>query len=508
MKGWRPDLNPVQQEMFDCPAGNILGYGEKGSGKGIGGLHTAVRHCYENDRALALVISPSVRSGTHGLLYDLKDLVLPSWRDGNRYPLWLPDGKENPKAGELSDHGMGLEYTEPKQDPHTKDWRIYIRNRHGTKSTMLLFSIPYGSIIEQRIKQLSPSFVLVDELTDIGGPEFFTFIGMQLGRRRNIEGPQQYMGLCNPQGPKHWVYKVWFEECIDEHGNRDPAFAVFHIPFSENQQRLPLDYQKRVAQLTRQNSVLRRRLVDGEWVDMPEGDSIFAPYFRHELVVRGDESQGIGELPLAGWPIVVGWDPGPVNFAVTFIQPIPTRERTIWKTIDEVNLVGRRVECEHAVRMVLNRMALWDEFTQAEYDEPARFIHVCDEQTWQPHAGLFSVTEITKHSQGLIRLRKCPKGKDTRPARVQMLISLMVDEALVVSAICVKTVDMLQSLVAEKVKDGVYDPFEGMRPKKSPHAHAFDALTYPMSFFILYPQYFAARTGAGAVKIYACGTTV
>jgi len=38
MKGWRPDLSPTQQELFDCPAINILAYGEKGSDKGIGGF--------------------------------------------------------------------------------------------------------------------------------------------------------------------------------------------------------------------------------------------------------------------------------------------------------------------------------------------------------------------------------------------------------------------------------------------------------------------------------------
>ena len=88
-----PDLNPTQLKIFNDPAENILGHGEKGSGKSIGFGHKAIRHAYENAGALVLIITPMIRTGNEGIWHDLETFMLPEWREGmgleyHRLPSW------------------------------------------------------------------------------------------------------------------------------------------------------------------------------------------------------------------------------------------------------------------------------------------------------------------------------------------------------------------------------------------------------------------------------------
>ena len=115
--GWRPALNPTQQLIYDDPTKFILADGEKGSGKTVGaGLFKLVRHCYENE-AMAFVIVTKYNTGDLGVWDDFEKLVLPTFRDGNRYPEWTIDEngqhQPHPRANELMDCGMGLDYMMP-----------------------------------------------------------------------------------------------------------------------------------------------------------------------------------------------------------------------------------------------------------------------------------------------------------------------------------------------------------------------------------------------------------
>ena len=102
---WGPDHNPTQTESFNDPAETVLIEGEKGSGKTVVGGDIIVRHAYENDNALVQILTSSIRTGAEGIWHDLDTLVLPRWRDGNRYPPFIrhPDGTltDHPKAGEF-----------------------------------------------------------------------------------------------------------------------------------------------------------------------------------------------------------------------------------------------------------------------------------------------------------------------------------------------------------------------------------------------------------------------
>ena len=84
-----------------------------------------------------------------------------------------------------------------------------MRNRYGGWSKLLLMSIMYSSQVEGRVKGPAPSGVYIDEITNCDGLEYYTYPAAQLGRRRNIAGPQQFCASYNPKGPSHWVYKLF-----------------------------------------------------------------------------------------------------------------------------------------------------------------------------------------------------------------------------------------------------------------------------------------------------------
>ena len=156
---WHPDLNETQQKIFDDSSRFVLGYGEKGSGKTIAFGHKVIRHAYENDNALVMILSPSIRTGAEGIWHDLETLVIPSWVEG-----------------------IGLESSIAKLDPNTKDRHRWIGNRHGGWSKLLLISIPYAAAVESRIKGPAPSMIYVDELTQCDGKEYFIYPARQTAR--------------------------------------------------------------------------------------------------------------------------------------------------------------------------------------------------------------------------------------------------------------------------------------------------------------------------------------
>ena len=196
---WVPKLNPIQREVYDDPAIFMMAYGERGSGKTVGGLHKLVRHCYNNFNALAVIIVGVKRQALEGgAWYKLVFDILPQWKEG-----------------------MGLEYTEPKTNT-AKDDYLYISNRYGGWSRVLLLSMPVESYVRDRSKGLEPSFVLEDEAQTLESDVYFSAIVQQLGRRANIHDPQQFIACCNPEGPSNWVYKRFFLKSKDEDGKPLP----------------------------------------------------------------------------------------------------------------------------------------------------------------------------------------------------------------------------------------------------------------------------------------------
>lgn len=460
--GWKPDLNITQQLVFDDPARFILLHGEKGSGKSVIGGHVDVRHAYEARDGLVLLVSPSIRTGNEGIWHDLLTLVLPAWKEG-----------------------FGLEYSDSKLDPNTKDRHIWIGNQHGGWSKILLMSIPHASMVNARIKGPAPSLVHVEEITDCEGREYFTGPNAQIGRRRDVGVPQQFIATCNAKGPSHWVYKVFFEESIDKStGERDPRYSVYHIPVAENIHRLPPGYVENLFEIYKNDNIQLRRLIHGEWIDMPSGKAIFKDDWNVQLHFKGDAPRKMFLHPVKNYPIDVGLDPGPVNFAISFQQTLPTSEGKLLSIIfDEINHVGKPTPYRVVVAEILRRMAFWNDVEDCTFN----YDFSCDEAAFNQVRGdgrmdYVTIQDLSRDETGYPRilLRACPKGSDSVPAAVRMVQAMLQDGELVVSAKCPKTKDAFEHLESELVPEGKYDPQAGFRPKRSPHLHQFDAVRYAL----------------------------
>jgi len=466
---WSPDLNPVQYKIFSDESSYILGYGEKGSGKTIGFLHKLVFHCFNNDDALALIISPSMRAGQEGAWHDLMTLVIPTWVDG-----------------------IGLEHTEQRLDPNTKDRHIWIGTKNGGWSKVMLISIPYSEAVQPRIKGPAPSFIYVDELTQCDGRDYFTYPAAQLKRRRQVTGVQQFTASCNPEGPSHWVYKTFLEEPVNpETGERDPRFAVYHVPITENLHRLPKDYVDSLKAILKHDPVEEARLIRGEWIDRPSGASIFKPFYTPEIHRKGDAIKRHGLLPRVGHPLVIGYDLGTANSSVTFLQHIPTKQKNVWLVIDELDYIGTYQPYSRLVPEILQRIKLWSGRTGYEFSA----IHISDDSAFNQYraaTGSFDAWEVERLSGGKIKLKPCPKGPHTVPARVRLLVAKLQQDEVFISATCHNTHEMLMHLESEKVSassgKGKWEPELAWKPKRSRHIHKFDSLTYPMFYYEVGPS--------------------
>jgi len=473
---WMPDHNPTQSKIFNDPAKYILAYGEKGSGKTYGLSGKLVRHCYDEHNALSLIGSPSIRTGKEGVLFDLENYVLPEWKAG-----------------------IGLHHSPSGMDPNTKDRYIWILNRYGSWSKILLISLPYPEVIQSRIKAISPSHIFMDELTQCATRDYFTYPAAQLGRRQGIRGPQQYTASCNPEGPSHWVHKVFIDEPMDEDtGKRDPNFSVYHVPIKENIDRLPAGYIQQLEELFAHDPVEYDRLVRGLWVERPSGEALFRQYFIPQIHVRGDVLLAQGLRPMRGFPIIVGYDLGQVFSSVTFLQCVPTRDKTIWIVFDEIDHLGEKILYKKLVHEIMERMDYWVRLV----DYPFAFEHISDDSAinqWHPGGeGSYDAWDVERFSSGRIRLRGCPKGKGSVAARVRLMVAKLMQEEIFVSALCSNTREMLLNLDSDEDDPTV--------PRRSKWIHKFDSVTYPMFRTEIASARNALQTNNVKPMLYRCGS--
>jgi len=465
---WIPSLSPTQRKIFDDGSKYILAYGERGSGKtySLGG-HKLVRHCYENFNALALIIV-GVRSQATmgGVWHKLQVEILPEWAEG-----------------------IDLEHTEERQDTQ-KNLYIDIKNRFGGYSRVVLISVPYGSIIRDRIKGFEPSLIFVDELTNLDTDDYFNAVVQQLGRRQGIHGPQQYLAACNPDGPSHWVYKRFFEDPYDEENNWNEDYAVYHVKIEENLANLPEGYYDRIQEAVKTDPVEEARMVRGEWIDRDSASAIFAPYFSDVLHLKGDSDNGI--IPSTKYPIICGWDPGSVNTAVVFMQNLPNAPGSPWIVFDEfvtTEKAKQKLPYTTIIPLIMRKMSYWNR----KLDHDFKFIHISDNSAFNQYRakqGSYDVQDIQDISQkksetfGLepIRMKPCPKFNGSVETRVRITIAKLQSDELFVSAKCREVKKMFKGLESQK-QGKTYDPNLAFKPKRSVHLHAFDAMSYVLLYY-------------------------
>ena len=464
---WHPSLNDTQKLIFDSNKKVVLAYGERASGKSVGFLHKIVRHAYEGFNALVMIVVKIRSMATNGgvwtnLIYD----VLPQWK-----------------------RGLGLEFSEEKMDEMRCRY-VFVENRHGGWSKIFLMSLPHEEQVAPRVKGIEPSMVYVDEITSMEGPSYYDALVQQVGRKKGAQVPQQYCASCNPEGPSHWCYELFFERGRDKYGDR-PDYDVFHVPISENQQNIPDDYYDRVMDAVSNDPIDYQRLVEGKWIDRPSGDAIFRDFFLEQLHVRGTDKKRI--LPNPDYPIVVGYDLGQVCNAIVFMQNIPLQDfKMSWIVFDEMVYVNRKISYEMLVPNLVRRMNFWNETMDAQFvwdhcSDNSAFNQFRAAQGTYDHLDVERISERVAVSfeepSFKIKFRPAPKFPGSVEARVRMLQAKLQQEVILISHHCPKVKEMLFGLESEKPKRDKYDPRLPFKPRRSPHVHVFDALTYAIACY-------------------------
>ena len=493
-KSWRPKLGPIGQEVLKINSveGNPseamvkLLYGERGSLKSGVSLHNVALHLYDHllkpthgkphITPLAVICTIVRSAATEGGAWEkLFNLTLPEWFDG-----------------------IGLEFTEPKQDDQ-KNRYAFVGNKFGTWSRVILKSIPHGENIKARIKGMEPSMFLFEEITETDSADYLNAPLQQL--RRPTGSHRIYMANCNPAdtGEEHWVWKTMVDDGADKErkieipkgGGRlkgtDPKFGVWHIPLTENvfwSAEEKKSYQNTLLVEAKGDPTAEDRLIRGIWTAKATGEGLFKQYFAHPIHVKGDAKKGEGLLPRAGYPIDISYDLGQVNSCATFMQLIPTAKKPIWIVIDEVDHLRERILYKLMAAEIIGKMRKWCQTPlPSNKGNPYQFSfrHTTDESAlnqWRPNEGSYDAwdfeREFNKVSDefglGSVKMMGCPKGDGSIESRVRFLQSKLYEEQFFVSATCPNTIDMLRHLTEDPKKPG--------HPKRSRWIHKFDSATY------------------------------
>lgn len=481
--GWRPRLNHLQQEAHDSDAIFILLWGERSTGKTFGAAHSLVENCYLNRNGLGIIIVKEIAQATDGgVWYKLIQEVLPAWEKGNRGP-----------KGELLDEGIGLPYTPPKVDLHTKRAYLWMANIHGGWSMILLLSLPHAHQVTGKVKGKEPSFVLVDEAQTMQSGEYFKAIVQQLGRRRDTTTPQKIIFCANPDSPSHWLYQRFFVLPVNPKTHRyDKRYAQFHITKQDNIRYIPKGYyEDYLKTAVAGDATEEARMIGGQWVDRPSGECLFRNHFSSKFHVRGDPMRCIGITPQPGQEIIVSYDLGTANSTVHFEQRVVTTEKVFKIVFDEIDYVDQHVSYRTLVPKIIDRMLYWDEY-QADGKRlgPFRFIHISDNSAFNQfrakdgsHDALdvevLSREEVEKRKldeKFVIKMKACPKGPNSIEARVRMVKDDLDQSALMISATCRRTIEMMNQLEE--------DPENHVKPKpKTRQIHRFDSMTYGFFYY-------------------------
>jgi hypothetical protein len=431
------------------------------SAKSYLGLLALVDHCRENRNARGLIIVPTGRQAEEGGVWHKLNTDI---RD---------DYERN---------GNAL-FTEPRSNRY-KDIYIWISNKFGGWSRVILVSMPYEGFVAPRVKGIEPSFILVDEAQVLESDTYFKHLVQQLGRDRHI-AHKAVVYTCNPAGPSHWLYNRFFVMPVDEKtGKWNDSYYVLHLPIADNKHNLPEGYLETVMDCCKGDDTEYRRMILGEWVEAPVGDGLFRNDYNENLHVKGDAIHNVGLLPIPGIPIDTGWDLGAAHSSVTFEQFIPVKDRLIWLVFDECVFIDRYIAYPKLVPIVMERVAYW----RARQAHEFRVNYISDDSAFNQYraaTGSFDVKDIEDLSKGVIKMVAAPKGAYSVETRVRLCREGLTNVDLQVSATCLKTREMFRKLEE--------DPNNRLRPRaKSRFGHAFDSLTYARI-------YYAAR-GRGTVR--------
>lgn len=456
VESWLPSLTADQMEVFNDTSPNLLVQSSRFTGKSYAIGYAIGRHMWDFPGAFVLLVTRTKRQALAGGLMTKLDTMI------------FPDMAANIEGFSHSTIRMTVE----------KDAVITVTNRYGTTSICQLISLASDTDVTRKLRGIESSLVVVDEILLWDNEDIYSQLSQTLGRRPNIPPEhQRFLASCNPGSPTCWQAKLW---SVMDPAKRDPAFRVIRLLPSSNPSPHVAAYYERLRQSLRNNPTQYARDIDGLWVEVPTGDSLFGDSFSLERHVIGDASARTGIQPVKNIPILIGLDLGDTNHGVSFMQTVPTKDKTLWLVFDEFESVGKRVSLEEVTRKVMARVNHWGQLCDFDFTVTA----VSDNSAFnrfRAGTGSLDHAEVEKHWRAMmgqfprikfpLRILEAPKGDGSVVVRTRLIQDLFTRDEMYVSATCKAHTSMLTKITGTKKTPFAPDTHDPMK-------HIFDALSY------------------------------
>lgn len=286
---------------------DLLFSGTLGSAKSTLGAHLAIKHCLELSESRCYV-GRRVESDLKKTLWqEILDHVAMDFKEGRDYKL------------------------------NRGDLRITFKHNNSE-----LCGVSWANVSPQKFRSHKISMFVVEELTeneDENDEACVRQIMSRLERLLHIKR-NMFIGMCNPDDPEHWVYKMFFE-------NQSESTMPFVSSMMDNPF-LPLTYRNNVLKSVSPSEA--QRLVYGKWVSL-KGKTIYREYDK-ERQYRDEDYTLMPGLPVwFTWDFNIG-EGKPIS--AIFFQYDPQRDH--FHFFNEVVLDSTTTE--DAMYEVINRKIL------------------------------------------------------------------------------------------------------------------------------------------------------
>lgn len=489
---WCPDLFPKQLDVFNSTAHALLVSGPRYSGKTRAVAHKICRHLWDTDRGRVAMFARTLKSSKDGGSWSLlhRDII-PEWVKAN----------------------IGFHYTTetsgikgPKVDGITRCPFFRVRNRHGTESEMLLFSLDNDDDVEAKLKEMECSMFWFSELDKFGDRRVLTvaLASLRIGKFEE----QMWLADCNPseEGESSWIYQCFFKERLSSYEDFNAQRAREELPALDEQEFkdfygqldaieiLPEDNvfgDKRQMQIIKVSCGadlgLYARHVLGKWV-WGGGDSSrhFRAHFKPRHIVgdcTGPEEEWTTAVPSPTcYELITGWDPGEVNHSAHILEKQFPQTELVRKmrmplpyftVLDELILLGKDVALEDFGQAVLQMIERFERDRGMKFDLERAWSDQSAIDKYNSMADSYPYLLIMQATENRIVLQGVPKAAGSVRMRVRVVKQLLSQDRLLISAHCVHTIEMLRDLKKGKDPVNYVDPRDKLK-------HAFDSLSYPL----------------------------
>ncbi len=502
---WSPEISYKQHQIRADPRIYKLLAGPRRATKTIGGLHALMQHAWDCKLGNISMCGRTLTDNFDGGAWvDLTKTIIPQWIEGD----------------------FGMEWvTQPKMDGTTHKMYCEVSNSSGGVCRIQLDSVKNEDEVERIYKGKRFSCIYMTEASNFMKRmtldvmlESLRVIGLE-------EDEHLFIADTNPapDGEDSWLYQLWYEfPLMDEEGltamileknpEATPDFiskqirglkllqkklSVHEFNIDDN---IWYSDDEKAAQFSRyaHNQDLLDRYYYGKW-KKAAGDSIFKDVFRPAIHIIGESASMKNKDPEIMIPeencmeLGTGSDLGDANNAVHFAEKtfrtdlvkvkfpdgtwnpeLQPKNVSVFKVLDEIIEIGAKLPLSEIVETMEDRMDFWEDTVESEL----MWMHISDRSAFERYthvADTYEYKEVYLLSNGRIELRRGPvKKSGSVQQRVDLVRKLLYYDRLLISSRCVKTIEMVNN-----IKKGRLLAIDST----SIYKHAFDSLTYLLSFW-------------------------